>query len=162
MRSAVRSEREPADRDGVAPFACHGVRRTSGALEELDGDSIAVSIPLQTVGAVRLRFGSAGERPVPAVMLGVVLAVFGAVACIRVATWLFERGTMRASVGLAAGLLPLGIGLVHMALKRRYFLLVAIGRGDTRKLVFDNQATRDEVQRFASQLGALNELDSER
>jgi hypothetical protein len=155
-------ERAQEKQAGGAEVVCHGVRRTNGALEELDEDSVAVSIPLQDVRALHLRFGMAGERPVPAIMLGVVLASLGGGACIQVATWFIDGGKIFRFQGLAVGLVPLGIGLICSALRRRYFLLVDTGAGGTRKLAFRRTATRKEVQRFASLLDARDELDTVR
>jgi hypothetical protein len=76
---------------------------------------------------------------------------------VQVLRWFAEGGTIGDFQALAVALLPLGIGIIYAALRRRYFLVVQT-EGDTRKLVFHKAATRDDVQRFASTLGAHIEV----
>jgi hypothetical protein len=85
-------------------------------------------------------------------LLGGVCVAFGAVFGRHSIHWFGFGGTASDFEAFGLGLIPLGLWLIHVALRRRYFVRVDLERG-YRKLAFTGAASRDEVLAFAQAAG---------
>ena len=127
---------------------CHGLSVSGDALCELDDGRPSVRLERSSIRGLALCYGTSAERPIAALLLGGACLVLGAVFVRHLIAWLRFGGTAYDFEAFALGLVPLGLWLVHVALRRRYFVRVDLDRG-YRKLAFTGAATRDEVLAFA-------------
>ncbi len=121
---------------------------TAAALRELDEDQTAVQIE---------RESTRGLQSVPRFLRGAVafalllgaggLALGGAFAR-HLIGWVLFGGRAHTAEAYAVGPVPLGLWLVYVAVRRRYFVRVDTDKGH-RKLAFTSAATRDEILAFA-------------
>jgi hypothetical protein len=133
-------------------YECHGLAVTRTGLSELDDGHTTVQIERSAIRGVTVCHGVSAERPLAALLFGAACVALGAVFARHLIAWALFGGTAYGQEAFAVGLLPIGGWLIHVALRRRYFLKVDLGSG-YRKLAFTSSATRDEVLAFADAAG---------
>lgn len=129
----------------------HQIRVRDGRLEECDGGSIAVSIPLTEVRRVRIAHGWTAERPLVQAMIGVAMIAVGVFFVIRFVLWVAAGGNIVDLEILMVGWLVGGPLVLAGALRRGVVLIVETGR-DTRRLIVGRGATREDARRLAADL----------
>jgi hypothetical protein len=126
---------------------CHGLSVTGDALCELDDGRPSVRLERSSIRGLALCHGVSAERPLAALLLGGACIAVSAVFVQHLIAWVRFGGTAYDFEAFALGLIPLGLWLIHVALRRRYFVRVDLDRG-YRKLAFTSAATREEVLAF--------------
>jgi hypothetical protein len=133
-------------------YECHGLAVTPTGLSELDDGQPAVQIERSMIRDVALCYGVSAERPLAALLLGAACLALGGAFARHLIAWFRFGGTAYDVEALGLGLIPIGAWLIHVAIRRRYFLRVDLS-SDRRKLAFNGRATRDEVVAFAETVG---------
>lgn len=131
-----------------ADCECHGLALTNAALCELDAGRPVVEIPWVEVRGLALCRGVAAERPLVAFVLGAGLVVLGSLFARDLLLWLMVGGTAYDVEAFAVGLIPIGLWVVHVSMRRRYYVRVRTRSGE-RKLAFGALAEREDVLAFA-------------
>jgi hypothetical protein len=135
----------------------HQIRVRDGRLEECDGGSIAVSIPLTEVRRVRIAHGPTAERPLVQAAIGVAMIAVGAIFVVRLARWIAAGGNIVDLEVLMVGWLVGGPWVLAGALRRGAVLVVETPR-DTRRMIVGRGATGEDVRRLAEDLRRLHGL----
>jgi hypothetical protein len=113
-------------------------------LSELSRGRCIVSVRKEQIQSVEIKFGSQAERPLPLLMLGLILAGIGIVGVI------FLKGGGFALLRMGVGFVffgGLGAFCIYEALKKGYYLHV-ICPNDSRKLVFKGTVQREALSEF--------------
>jgi hypothetical protein len=129
----------------------HQIRVRDGRLEEWDGGSIAVSIPLTEVRRVRIVHGRTADRPLVQAAIGVAMIAVGVFFVIRLARWVAAGGNIVDVEVLMVGWLVGGPWILAGALRRGVVLVVETGR-ETRRLIVGRGATGEDGRRLAEDL----------
>ena len=133
-------------------YECHGLAVTPTRLAELDDGHTAVQIERSVITGVALSYGMSAERPLAALLFGAAWITLGAAFGRHLVSWALFGGKAYAQEAFAIGLVPIGAWLIHVAVRRRYFLRVEL-RSGYRKLAFTGSATREEVLAFTETVG---------
>lgn len=136
----------------TASYECHGLAVTPTGLAELDEGHTAVQIERSAITGVALRYGMSAERPLAALLFGAACITLGAAFGRHLVLWALFGGKAFAQEAYAVALIPIGAWLIHVAIRRRYFLRVDL-RSGYRKLAFTGTATHEEVVAFTETVG---------
>jgi hypothetical protein len=140
--------------DDGPELECHGIRFSEETLDEMDEDRAVVRIPHAEIVRLTLRHGVASERTILLLLVAAGLIGFTLLLAFRLVQW-FLYGGVAYDVHFALLFLgPAGAWLLYFAFRKRFYLLVEIGR-ESRKLAFERSATRRAVEDFVERLQPL-------
>jgi hypothetical protein len=130
---------------------CHGIGVVVNRLVELQDGEPVVTIPIENIMLVTLDHGVASERTSLLLVVGGSMLAFSLWILFGAVRLLLEGGVPYEFELAFVLLAPIGVALLHLALRKRFFLLVQT-RDETRKVAFDADATQREAQQFLDSL----------
>lgn len=125
------------------------VRVGEDGIAEMDGALPTIFIPRDDITAVELCHGSGAQRPVVALVVGVILLVLSLLPLVMIANALRRSEPFPAKVIAAVAFVFPALWLLDLALRRRWFLRVQTRRG-ARKIVFSKTTDQVSAESFLS------------
>jgi len=123
------------------------VRLGTDGASEMDGNRRLVHIPRADVVGLEIVHGSAAERPLVSLILGVLLACLSLVGPVMLAGALLGRGRVDIKFVTSVAFLVPAVWLFDLVLRRRWFLQVHLKSG-SRKLIFGKTSEEAAIQQF--------------
>jgi hypothetical protein len=123
------------------------VRLGADGVSEMDGSRRLVHIPREQVVRLEVIHGSAAERPLVSLILGVFLGALSLVGPMMLVGALLGRGRVEIKFVTSIAFLVPAAWLFDLVLRRRWFLKVHMKKG-SRNLIFGKVSDPVEVQRF--------------
>jgi hypothetical protein len=145
---------DPAKKDQGLQY--DSVKAWDAGIGEMDRTRAVVFVPRAEVRSLELAYISGAERPLIAILLGVVVLAVSVSPVLYLLAVLALGGQMDVKLFFILGFAPLGLWLFRFALRKRLVLVVHTAQ-DRRKMVFqgssDLNAARDFVDRIGSRYG---------
>ena len=123
------------------------VRLGSDGASEMDGSRKLVHIPRAEVVRLEIVQGSAAERPLLSLILGVILLAVALLGPTMLVLALLGRGTAEAKFVTSIAFIIPAAWLLDLVIRRRWFLKVHSTKG-SRKLIFRKSSDAVAMQQF--------------
>jgi hypothetical protein len=125
------------------------VRVGADGIAEVDGPVATIFVPRTDIITVELRHGSGAQRPVVALVLGMILFVLSILPLIMIGNALRRSEPFPAKVIAAIAFAIPALWLIDLSVRRRWFLRVQTRRG-ARKILFPKTADQVSAESFLS------------
>ncbi len=125
------------------------VRLGADGAAEMDGNRRLVHIPRAEILGLELVHGSAAERPLLSLILGVILLAVALLGPTMLLLALLGRGTVEVKFVTSIAFIVPSAWLLDLVLRRRWFLNVHMSKG-SRKLIFGKTSDPVAMQQFVA------------
>jgi len=123
------------------------VRLSADGAAEMDRNRRHIWIPREQIVRLELSFGSAAERPLISLVLGVLLVLLALLGPAIVILGLLRNSIVHTKLVTTLGFIVPALWLLDLSLRGRWFLMVHTKRG-TRKLLFTKGSEPAALERF--------------
>jgi len=126
---------------------CGTVRLGADGAAEMDGTRKLMSIPRADVIRIELLHGSASERPLLSLILGLILLAISIAGPMMLAGALLGRGRVEVKFVTSIAFIVPAAWLLDLVIRRRWFLRVHTTKG-SRKLIFKKGCDPVALEQF--------------
>lgn len=116
---------------------------------EMDGNRRLVFVPRAEIVSIEAAYGTGSERPVVAIILGVVLLLIALTPVVMLVNLFRVGGTYEIKFLTAVAFAIPGLWLLDLGLRRRSFVRVVTRHG-VRKLLVPRTVAREAVEAFVA------------